>query len=70
MPLKQIQGIKKACIFLTFDQSNSYFVMLSFPLPSWIALAVTMATARKMALENKQLRNWDYLQLSHLVRFL
>ena len=30
---------------------------------------MTTATARKMALENKYLRNCDYLRLSHLVPF-
>ena len=31
------------------------------------ALAMTTATARKTALENKHLRNCDYLRLSYLV---
>ena len=34
------------------------------------ALAMTTATARKTAPENKYLRNCDYLRLSHLVRIL
>ena len=31
---------------------------------------MTTATAWKMALENKDLRNCDYLRLPHLVRIL
>ena len=56
--------------FSSLDQSNSQFVKLSSPLPSWIALAMTTATTRKTAVESKHLHNCDYLGLSHLVRIL